>query len=219
MVIWTTTPWTLPANVAIAVHPRQEYILGEFTGGPDGSLPHRFVVARTLLESFASETGFTLATELAAVPGKALADSAARHPFLDRKSRVITAEFVTMDTGTGQVHIAPGHGKDDYLASVEHGLPVLSPVDDYGKLTDEAGVPAWSGKYVFDANAEIVEHLRGIGALLAEQKYTHDYPHCWRSKTPIVFRAVEQFFIRVDDIRAGALRAIEETNWIPCMGP
>ncbi len=218
MVIWTTTPWTLPANVAIAVHPRQEYVFGEFTGGPEGSQPHRFVVARALLESFKTETGFALATELASMPGSALSGSAARHPFLERKSQVITADFVTMDTGTGQVHIAPGHGKDDYFASVEHGLPVLSPVDDYGKLTDEAGVPAWSGKYVFDANAEIVEHLRGLGALLAEHKYTHDYPHCWRSKTPIVFRAVEQFFIRVDDIRAGALKAIEETKWIPAWG-
>jgi isoleucyl-tRNA synthetase len=218
MVIWTTTPWTLPANVAIAVHPRQEYVLGEFTGGPEGSLPHRFVIARALLDGFASETGFVLANELAAMPGEALAGSAARHPFLDRKSQIITADFVTMDTGTGQVHVAPGHGKDDYLASVEHGLPVLSPVDDYGKLTDEAGVPAWSGKYVFDVNGEIVAHLRSIGALLGEQKYTHDYPHCWRSKTPIVFRAVEQFFIRVDAIRAGALKAIEQTTWVPRWG-
>jgi isoleucyl-tRNA synthetase len=218
MVIWTTTPWTLPANVAIAVHPRQEYILGEFTGGLEGSQPHRFVIARALLESFAKETGFSLASELAAMPGEALAGSVARHPFLERKSPVITADFVTMDTGTGQVHIAPGHGKDDYLAGQQNGLAVLSPVDDYGKFTDEVGMPQWNGRYVFEANADIVAHLRGIGALIAEQEYHHEYPHCWRSKTPIVFRAVEQFFIRVDDIRAGALKAIEKSQWIPAWG-
>jgi isoleucyl-tRNA synthetase len=217
-VIWTTTPWTLPANVAIAVHPRQEYVLGEYLGGPEGSGPHRLIVARPLLEAFQKETGFTLQAELATMPGEALAGSAARHPFLERKSRVVPADFVTMDTGTGQVHIAPGHGKDDYMASVQHGLPVLSPVDDYGKLTEEVGVADWVGKYVFDANPEIVAHLQSIGALLAKHDYVHDYPHCWRSKTPIVFRAVEQFFIRVDDIRAGALKAIEETAWLPHWG-
>ena len=142
----------------------------------------------------------------------------AQHPFLDRKSKIITADFVTMDTGTGQVHIAPGHGKDDYIAGQANGLPVLSPVDDFGKFTEDVGVPAWVGKYVFDANAEIVTFLRENGALLAEQKYTHDYPHCWRSKTPIVFRAVEQFFIKVDAIRADALKAIDETQWIPAWG-
>jgi isoleucyl-tRNA synthetase len=217
-VIWTTTPWTLPANVAIAVHPRQEYVLGEYLGGPEGSGPHRLVVARALLEAFQKDTGFTLQSELASMPGEALAGSAARHPFLERKSQVVPAEFVTMDTGTGQVHIAPGHGKDDYMASIQHGLPVLSPVDDYGKLTEEAGVGDWIGKYVFDVNADIVAHLRKIGALLAKHDYVHDYPHCWRSKTPIVFRAVEQFFIRVDDLRAGALKAIEETAWLPHWG-
>jgi len=217
-VIWTTTPWTLPANVAIAVHPRQEYVLGEYLGGPEGSGPHRLIVARQLLDAFQKETGFTLQAELASMPGEALAGSAARHPFLERKSQVVPADFVTMDTGTGQVHIAPGHGKDDYLASVQHGLPVLSPVDDYGRLTEDVGVGEWVGKYVFDANPEIVAHLQSIGALLAKHDYVHDYPHCWRSKTPIVFRAVEQFFIRVDDIRADALKAIEETAWIPHWG-
>ena len=218
MVIWTTTPWTLPANVAIAVHPRETYVVGEFVGGPEGSQPHRFVVARALLEAFAKETGFTLQNEITTLPGEALAGSAARHPFLERKSQIITADFVTMESGTGQVHIAPGHGKDDYIAGQQNKLPVLSPVDDFGKLTDEAGVPAWTGKYVFDVNAEIVAHLRADGSLLAEQKYTHDYPHCWRSKTPIVFRAVEQFFIKVDDIRGDALKAIDETKWIPGWG-
>ena len=218
MVIWTTTPWTLPANVAIAVHPRAEYVLGEFSGGPEGSGPHRFVVARSLLAAFATETGFTFEQELAAMPGTALGGSSARHPFLARQSAVITADFVTMETGTGQVHIAPGHGKDDYLAGQQHGLPVLSPVDDFGKLTEDAGMPEWTGRYVFEANPMIVRHLRETGALVAEHDYSHDYPHCWRSKTPIVFRAVEQFFIRVEELRGPALAAIEQTRWIPHWG-
>ncbi len=211
MVIWTTTPWTLPANVAIAVDARAQYVLGDFGG-------RKLVVARALLDAFQSDTGLLLTAEVATLEGAALAGREARHPFLPRTSRVITADFVTMETGTGQVHIAPGHGKDDYLAGQQNGLPTLSPVDDYGKLTDECGVPAWEGKYVFDANREIVEFLRERGSLIAVHDYTHDYPHCWRSKTPIVFRAVEQFFIRVDDIRGGALHGVEETKWLPAWG-
>jgi len=215
LVIWTTTPWTLPANVAIAVSAKQEYVL--VTLGRDG-WAEDFFVARPLLENFAKEAELQVYGEVATVLGEELAGLEAQHPFLDRKSRVITADFVTMDTGTGQVHIAPGHGADDYLAGKQHGLPILSPVDDAGKLTEEAGMPAWTGKYVFDANADVVAHLREIKALLGEQKYLHSYPHCWRSKTPIVFRAVEQFFINVDKIRAGALKAIDDTTWIPAWG-
>jgi len=211
MVIWTTTPWTLPANVAIAVDPRAEYVVGDFGG-------QKLVVARSLVEAFAAETGLAFNAEVAAVKGESLAGLEARHPFLPRTSRVITADFVTMETGTGQVHIAPGHGKDDYIAGQQNGLPTLSPVDDYGKLTEENGVSAWTGKYVFDVNKEIVEFLRGNGSLLAAHDYTHDYPHCWRSKTPIVFRAVEQFFIRVDDIRGEALDAVHQTKWLPQWG-
>jgi isoleucyl-tRNA synthetase len=211
MVIWTTTPWTLPANVAIAVDPRAEYVAGDFGGT-------RLVVARALLEAFAAETGLAFTSELAALKGEELAGLEAQHPFLPRTSRVIAADFVTMETGTGQVHIAPGHGKDDYIAGQQNGLPTLSPVDDHGRLTEENGMPQWTGKYVFDVNREIVEFLRGNGSLLAAHDYTHDYPHCWRSKTPIVFRAVEQFFIRVDDIRGPALKGVEATAWLPHWG-
>jgi isoleucyl-tRNA synthetase len=210
-VIWTTTPWTLPANVAIAVDPRADYVVGDFEGT-------RFVVAKALVESFSAATGLTLSAEVAVVKGAGLAGLEAQHPFLPRTSRVIAADFVTMETGTGQVHIAPGHGKDDYIAGQQNGLPTLSPVDDHGKLTDECGMPQWAGKYVFAVNKEIVEFLRGQGSLLAAEDYTHDYPHCWRSKTPVVFRAVEQFFIRVDDIRGPALRAVDETKWLPHWG-
>ncbi len=212
LVIWTTTPWTLPANVAIAVHSRQEYVLSETDSG------EILIVARPLLDAFQKETNINFAREVSTVSGLELAGSEAQHPFLDRTSKVITADFVTTDTGTGQVHIAPGHGADDYVAGKQNGLPILSPVDDRGHLTEEAGVPALTGKYVFAANPIVIELLRERGALLAEQKYTHSYPHCWRSKTPIVFRAVEQFFIRIDAFRAEALAAIDTVQWIPAWG-
>ena len=210
-VIWTTTPWTLPANVGIAVHPKAKYSVADYAG-------QKLIVASELLNSFAKECGLELGAVSAEVTGEELIGLEAQHPFLQRTSKLIGADFVTLDTGTGQVHIAPGHGKDDYIAGQANGLPVLSPVDDYGKLTEDCGMPQWVGKYVFDANAEIVTFLRESGALLAEQKYTHDYPHCWRSKTPIVFRAVEQFFIKVDAIRADALTAIDKTTWLPHWG-
>ncbi|MEP6672142.1 MAG: isoleucine--tRNA ligase [Chthoniobacter sp.] len=215
MVIWTTTPWTLPANVAIAVSPKQEYVLA--TLGRDG-WAEDFFVARPLLDAFVKATELQVYGEVASVTGEQLAGLEAQHPFLDRKSRVITADFVTMDTGTGQVHVAPGHGADDYIAGKQHGLPILSPVDDAGKLTEEAGMPAWTGKYVFDANKDVVAYLRENKTLLAEHAYPHSYPHCWRSKTPIVFRAVEQFFIRIDAIRADALAAIDGVTWLPHWG-
>ncbi len=215
MVIWTTTPWTLPANVAIAVSPRQEYVI--VTLGRDG-WAEDFVVARALLESFTKETELQVFGEVATLRGEELAGSEAQHPFLDRKSLVITADFVTMDTGTGQVHVAPGHGADDYIAGMQNKLPILSPVDAHGKLTEDAGMPAWTGKYVFDANKDVVAHLRENKTLLAEHAYPHSYPHCWRSKTPVVFRAVEQFFIKIDAIRAEALTAIDSVNWLPAWG-
>jgi len=232
MVIWTTTPWTLPANVAIAVNPDADYVVVP-RKNTDGSIEWFFFAEELYVkeawknfiessEAGIGSSGLKLMANTEGQPirvkGSDMKGWEAQHPFLDRKSKIITADFVTMDTGTGQVHIAPGHGKDDYIAGQANGLPVLSPVDDFGKFTEDVGVPAWVGKYVFDANAEIVTFLRENGSLLAEQKYTHDYPHCWRSKTPIVFRAVEQFFIKVDAIRADALKAIDETQWIPAWG-
>jgi isoleucyl-tRNA synthetase len=225
MVIWTTTPWTLPANVAIALHPKAEYVVGYFKHRGSGVV-ERLVVAHELADRFCE--ALNLEREIG--PGELSYGEAcvgedlrrrvpeAQHPFLPRLSRVITADFVTMDTGTGQVHVAPGHGKDDYIAGQQNGLPTLSPVDDYGKFTEDVGIPQWVGKYVFDANAAIVEFLREQGSLLGEQKYTHDYPYCWRSKTPIVFRSVEQFFIRIDAFRAAALSAIDGVQWIPEWG-
>ncbi|MET0253096.1 MAG: isoleucine--tRNA ligase, partial [Terrimicrobiaceae bacterium] len=219
MVIWTTTPWTLPANVAIAVKHDYTYWLGRFRHEETGR-EELFVIARELVPAFEQATKWKLTSEpdLRSFAGVELKDTETQHPFLDRKSRVILAEFVTLGAGTGQVHIAPGHGADDYAAGVENGLPILSPVDEHGRFTEEVGVPVWAGKYVFDANREVIEHLRGHDALLGEQVYKHSYPHCWRSKTPVVFRAVEQFFLRVDALRERALKAIDDVAWLPHWG-
>jgi isoleucyl-tRNA synthetase len=214
--IWTTTPWTLPANLAIAVHPKELYVVREFR--KDG-VSEMLVLAASLVEAFCAATGFEPTGEpLSSFPGTQLEGVTAQHPFLPRTAIVTAADFVTMDSGTGAVHIAPGHGEEDYSLGRARGLQILSPVDDHGKFTAEAGLPDLVGKYVFDANPDIVELLRGKGMLISAQPYQHSYPYCWRSKTPIIFRAVEQFFIRIDDLRADALAAIKGVNWIPPWG-
>ena len=210
--IWTTTPWTLPANLAIAVDPDAEYEI-------IGNERERIIVADKLHDQFRVNTGFFAPEGLNFRLGKQLAGLKAQHAFLDRPSIVLTADFVTMDSGTGAVHIAPGHGEDDYNLGRANKLPILSPVDDHGRLTDEAGLPNLTGKYVFDANIDIVNLLRERGMLLGAQKFHHSYPYCWRSKTPIIFRNVEQFFIKIDELRPRALEAIhQDVKWIPTWG-
>jgi isoleucyl-tRNA synthetase len=214
--IWTTTPWTLPANLAIAVDPKENYVVQEFSR--DG-VSETLLLADRLVPQFCASTKFKpVGKRLAAFPGAKLEKVKARHPFLDREVTVLTADFVTMDTGTGAVHIAPGHGEDDYWLGKANGLEILSPVDDHGRFTEEAGLPNLTGKYVFDANQDIVELLRGRGMLLGVQNFHHSYPYCWRSKTPIIFRNVEQFFIRIDELRDKALNAITTVKWIPGWG-
>jgi isoleucyl-tRNA synthetase len=215
--IWTTTPWTLPANLAIAVDPKENYVVQEFSR--DGT-SETFVLAEKLLPRFSAATGLQpVGKPIVSFPGAILEGVKTRHPFLDREVPVLRAGFVTMDSGTGLVHIAPGHGADDYVLGMEHKLPILSPVDDHGRFTDEAGLPNLTGKYVFDANPDIVELLRQRGMLLGEEKFHHSYPYCWRSKTPIIFRNVDQFFIRIDALRDRALEAIHnEVKWIPAWG-
>lgn len=210
--IWTTTPWTLPANMAIAVDPDVEYeVLG--------NEKERVIVAHKLVDAFKAQTGFVALEGNDFRKGKQLEGMQAHHPFLDRNSIILGADFVTMDSGTGAVHIAPGHGEDDYRLGKRNGLTILSPVDDHGRFTEQAGLPDFIGRYVFDANKDIVQLLRERGMLLAEQNYHHSYPYCWRSKTPIIFRAVEQFFIRIDDLRGRALEAIhQEVQWVPGWG-
>jgi isoleucyl-tRNA synthetase len=210
--IWTTTPWTLAANLAIAVDPGAEY---ELLADEN----ERVIVVRKLRHQFIQQTGFAGVEESKFGLGKQLVELQAQHPFLNRKSIVLAADFVTMDTGTGAVHIAPGHGEDDYWLGKTNGLEILSPVDDHGRFTEEANLPDLTGKYVFDANRDIVALLRKRGMLLGEQTFHHSYPYCWRSKTPIIFRNVEQFFIRIDALRDRALEAIHnEVKWIPAWG-
>src|SRR6266568_2303121 len=215
--IWTTTPWTLPANLAIAVDPKEIYVVQEFSRD---RITEILLLADKLVPQFCVNTKFEPVGEpLQSFPGAKIDKIKARHPFLDRESLVLAADFVTMDTGTGAVHIAPGHGEDDYWLGHQNKLSILSPVDDHGRFTDEAGLPNLTGKYVFDANIDIVNVLRERGMLLGEQKFHHSYPYCWRSKTPIIFRAVEQFFIRIDKLRGPALDAIrKEVKWIPAWG-
>ena len=215
LVIWTTTPWTLPANLAVAFNPRMNYFIVQ--RGTES-----FILAQTAHEVpvigaiSGHEPGTLYGTS---VKGEVLSQLTYEHPFLDRTGRVLAADFVTPDTGTGLVHIAPGHGADDYALGMEHKLPILSPVDDHGRFTEEASLPNLTGKYVFDANRDIVELLRERGMLLGEQTFHHSYPYCWRSKTPIIFRNVEQFFIRIDELRDKALKAIhKEVKWIPAWG-
>ena len=210
--IWTTTPWTLPANLAIAVDRDADYeVLG--------NEKERVIIARKLHDQFIQHTGFVPLEERTSLLGKQLVGLQAQHPFLNRHSIILAADFVTMDTGTGAVHIAPGHGDDDYWLGRANDLGILSPVDDHGRFTEEAGLPNLTGKYVFDANRDIVQLLKERGMLLAVQNFHHSYPYCWRSKTPIIFRNVEQFFIRIDALRDKALEAIhKEVKWIPAWG-
>jgi len=211
VVIWTTTPWTLPANLAIAVHADFDYVL--LDRGDE-----RLIVAAGLADKFKESTGLELSQHGEARKGASLQGLQAEHPFLGRSATVHIAEFVTLETGSGCVHIAPGHGDDDYQLGRKVGLELLSPVDDYGKFTEECGVPSLVGKNVFEGNEEVIRILTEKGALLGRQDYQHSYPHCWRSKTPILFRAVEQFFIRIDALRETALKEIDAVNWIPHWG-
>jgi isoleucyl-tRNA synthetase len=228
--IWTTTPWTLPANLAIAVDPKELYVVQEFQRVAQASGLRSLernrddratlLLASKLVPQFCANTGLERVGEpLGSFPGSAIAGITAQHPFLPRTAIVLTADFVTMDSGTGAVHIAPGHGEDDYNLGRANKLPILSPVDDHGRFTDEAGLPHLVGKYVFDANTDIVNLLRERGMLLGDRRFHHSYPYCWRSKTPIIFRNVEQFFIRIDELRGKALEAIHhEVKWIPAWG-
>src|SRR6266446_3418942 len=214
LVIWTTTPWTLPANLAIAVHPEAIYSAVDLDG-------QALIVAQPLVEAFLRLPGVKgRGTALPlAVPGRALEGLVARHPWIDRDSPVVLADFVAMDAGTGLVHIAPGHGEEDYEVGRRAGLKVYNPVDDDGRFIPE--VAHFAGLTVWEANPRIIEHLRAVGALVAEVSLQHTYPHCWRCKNPTLFRATEQWFIALDrhGLRQKALDAIRnEVRWIPGWG-
>jgi len=228
LLIWTTTPWTLPANLAAAVAPNLDYAIYEAATGKKlifGAGPE--FIARVTQKIEASEDNYISPYPIKVLKGSDLVGLTYKHPFLndDKPRQVYAADFVTADAGTGIVHIAPGHGQDDYQLGQQHGLPALAPVDDRGCLTAEflpanaeEDVKALVGQYVFKANAAIIDILKTRGALFAEEAYTHDYPHCWRSKTPIVYRAIKQWFIKVDAFRGEALAAIDGVRWIPESG-
>src|SRR5512136_2151037 len=211
VVIWTTTPWTIPANLAIALHPDLTYVAVDVGG-------EVYILAEGLLEEVMKKFGIKKYEVLEKFPGKRLEGLKSRHPFLDRDSLIILASYVTLDTGTGCVHTAPGHGQEDYESGVQYGLDIYSPVDDDGRFTEE--VPFFAGQFVFDANGAVNQKLKEVGALLKEEMYEHSYPHCWRTNDPIIFRATEQWFISMEKngLRKNALRAINEVTWIPPWG-
>jgi isoleucyl-tRNA synthetase len=211
-VIWTTTPWTLPANLAIAVHPRQEYVALAAAG-------EVYVVARALLDDFVRLLPERAHEIVARFPGERLVGHAFRHPWIARDGRIAAAEFVAMDQGTGLVHIAPGHGEEDYELGKSLGLRIYNPVDDAGRFVAE--VEHFAGQTVWDANPKIIAHLKSAGMLIAERPLDHTYPHCWRCKNPTLFRATEQWFIELDKrgFRARALEAVKrDVQWIPSWG-
>ena len=215
VVIWTTTPWTLPANLAIAIQAAHTYAAVRVSlNGSERTL----VLAEALVDAFCAATGAQKQAVQKTFPGSELVGHLAKHPFLNRTASIYSGDFVTLDTGTGCVHIAPGHGEDDYRLGSQHNLSLLSPVDDSGRFTEECGLPHLVGKYVFDANDDIIALLQEKRALAGKETIQHSYPHCWRSKTPVIFRAVEQFFIRIDAIRAEALAEIDSAAWLPHWG-
>lgn len=208
-IIWTTTPWTIPANLAIAVNGKLNYSVVRV-----GS--ERFVVAEDLLEEVASVLEWENHSVEKTVKGSDLEYIVAKHPIYDRDSLVILGDHVTTDSGTGCVHTAPGHGEDDFIIGKKYNLDVLCPVDDKGVLTDEA--PGFEGLFYDKANKPITEKLEEVGALLKISFFTHSYPHDWRTKKPVIFRATAQWFASIDKFRDELLQAVNETEWIPAWG-
>ncbi len=239
IVIWTTTPWTLPANAAIALKPDATY--GVYRIGGEDVIVARHLAA-SVLQRFESGHPEPIARhpELVEGPeptsrhpelvegrtieprgealGSALEHLRVRHPFLDRDSVIVLADYVELETGTGAVHTAPGHGADDFETGARYALPVINPVDAAGRFTAEAG--AYAGLRIFEANARIVDDLRASGALVSAESYEHSYPHCWRCKNPVIFRATSQWFIGMDrnDLRARAEEAVHGVRWLPAWG-
>ena len=208
--IWTTTPWTLPANAAIALRPDATY--GLYRVGDEAVIVAEALAERALGERYAD------ARLIGRARGEELDDLAVRHPFLDRDSVVVLADYVDLETGTGAVHTAPGHGADDFDTGMKYGLPILNPVDAAGYFTGEAG--PYAGMHIFDANARIVEDLRASGALWSAGEYEHSYPHCWRCHNPVIFRATAQWFLAMDQnlLRQRAIDAIASVEYTPEWG-
>jgi len=215
LLIWTTTPWTLPANLAVAVHPDFDYSVVRVQHGDASRV---FVLADALVETVLGKQGLTTFEKLGVVKGVTLAGRRYRHPFIDRVSPIILADYVTLTDGTGCVHTAPGHGSDDFHSGLKNDLEPYSPVNHEGRFTDE--VATFAGMRVFDADPKIVAHLDETGALFHHAPFEHSYPHCWRCKSPVIFRATEQWFVKVDHegLRERLLAHIPEIDWFPGWG-
>ncbi len=209
--IWTTTPWTIPANLAVALHPDLTYIALPVNG-------RAIIVAEELAASVAQAIGVELSEPVARFKGQVLEGLKTRHPLYDRESVIVLADYVTLEAGTGCVHTAPGHGQEDYETGLKYDLEVYAPVDDNGRFTQD--VEYFAGKPVFEANRDVIRKLEEAGTLLAETTVEHTYPHCWRCKSPIIFRATEQWFISMDrdDLRKKSLEEINNVSWIPAWG-
>ena len=217
--IWTTTPWTLPANLAVSVNERLEYAICAIEAQGDNPAPaaSHLVVAAELRESLETSLGLTL-TPLVSVKGAALEGLQYRHPLLERTSPVVIGgDYITTEAGTGLVHTAPGHGVDDFNTGRKYKLPVLCPVDEAGNLTAEAG-PFAGTNVLKDANPTIISALEETGLLLKQERYEHRYPYDWRTKKPTIFRATEQWFASVEGFRQAALEAIAQVEWLPASG-
>ncbi len=210
VIIWTTTPWTLPANLAVCFHPNYPYSAYHFDDG-------YYIMADGLVDAMAAETGRNRKDSVSVTRAQ-IEKLKVMHPFIHRESKILFGDFVTLDQGTGIVHIAPGHGMEDYIIGLENGLEVYCPVDDEGRFTDE--FPEMKGIQVFDANPKVVDLLEKNGSLIHTSMIDHSYPHCWRCKQPLIFRAAEQWFFVVDhrDLRKAALKATDDTRWIPAWG-
>lgn len=212
LVIWTTTPWTIPANLGIALHPDFRYAAVD-TGNDEV-----YILARDLVEDCMNTFGIPDYTILTEMESGLLENKHCRHPLYERDSTIILGTHVTLEAGTGCVHTAPGHGREDYEVGLSYGLNVYSPVEDNGCFSDD--VEYFAGQFVFKANALIIDMLREKGALVAQEDVTHSYPHCWRCKKPVIFRATPQWFISMEKtgLRQQALKEIDKVQWIPHWG-
>ncbi len=213
LVIWTTTPWTLPANQAVALHRKLDYVLVQYTG----NIGHeRLLVADALLKDVMARYGVENYRVLARVRGAALEGVKLAHPFYAREVSIVLGDHVTTDAGTGAVHTAPGHGLEDYAVGRHYGLRVDNPVGNDGKFLPSTEL--FAGEHVFKANDHVIEVLKTKGKLVHATSVHHSYPHCWRHKTPIIFRATSQWFINMERLRGAAMQAIHDTVWIPTWG-
>ncbi len=209
-VIWTTTIWTLPGNMAICLHPRETYVLAKADNG------ETYILAEALLDKVMAVGGIAHYEVLARYPGSFFENMQAQHPFLPKTSRLVNAEYVTMDSGTGCVHTAPGFGADDYQTCMRYGMELVVPVNDQGRHTDYAG--KYAGMKTDESNPVILADMKESGMLFASEEITHSYPHCWRCKNPIIFRATPQWFCSVESFKDQAVDACRNVQWFPAWG-